>query len=116
MDHSTNIYAIMDRVISWSKRKQYLRTSDFVSVFLNELKTSSKDFYRFNTKHINCQINSERVLTYFSFEHPNNFERSNVHIINDALQHYRYTSLAFEGVEEVAQSDFTFKKIKDFKF
>lgn len=115
-----NYYAIINRTIEWAKRKEFLKTADFVSVFLHELKASSKLFYRLSLKHLDCNISEDRTLRTLRIVAPSDFYYDFTNgrslLMNEVLKTYDNKSLAYVGEETVKPFDISIGKIKDFTF
>ncbi len=113
MDDNINIENVIQQTFKWARKKEDLKTSDFVSVLLQGLKHCSKDFYRISPRDINCIISEDREFRYIFFNHP--YRTGLNYTLNTAFQKHNNTSLSLEG-EAVKTSEFSIGNVKNFKF
>jgi len=114
MDDFVNIKNVIEQTFKWARKKEDLKTSDFVSVLIQGLKHCSKDFYRFSPRDINCMISGDREFKYIIFSHP--YRDGLNYTLNNVFKDYNNTSLALESSIVNRNEEFDISKLKNFKF
>ncbi len=113
MDDLINIENVIQQTFKWARKKEDLKTSDFVSVLLQGLKHCSKDFYRVSPRDINCVISGKREFKYIFFNHP--YRTGLNYTLNTAFQKHNNIYLSLES-EVVRNNEFSIENVKNFKF
>jgi len=112
MDEGVNLMNCIDQVITWSRKKEDLKKSDFISVLMQAIKHASKQYRSLKAKYVECIITNDRELKYIYISHPYK-ETLNNHL-NSVFINYNNTNLAFEGLPK--EPEFNLTNIKNFKF